>query len=1138
MQVGEEAAGPNVSMEQSSQDQIFYAVNPVESPLKPSITTADVERSHSRKGSGEVLTGESNQQRTVNIGLRQSVRTQKFATNKVRTAKYNLLTWAPKSLLTQFYRAANVYFLVISVLSAQFFSPKTPVSIIGTFSAVLFFTMLKEAYEDWGRHKSDRRVNHTQTQRLDRDSISFKRVQTQHICVGDIVKVEDDETFPADLLLLACEERKGLAFVNTMNLDGETNLKERLAVERTKMARDAEGLAALELAVHCDAPSASLVSWNCNVKVEGELIPVSSSQLLLRGCTLKNSGCVYGAVVYTGHETKSMLNSKEAPSKMSHVLRLMNRILYTVFGVQISLCLLFAGLSVNWKKNNADRHEYLVLDTTPDGQMYLIQVLTFLVAYSHLIPISLYVALEVVKLALAYLISHDKEMYYEEDSRPASCRTSDLVEELGQVSFVFSDKTGTLTRNVMEFKKCCIGDQVFGGGERGDAAPGVAGDPTPYQIVESRSSSNSQRREIERFFLSLALCHSVFPAEMADRPGCYKYQSTSPDELALVQGSADMGILLCSKEDNRLKLKLRSGLVQTWEILAEIAFTSERRRMSVIVREVGSRKVSLFTKGADSVMFPLLEQKQDLTQVELHINDFAREGLRTLVVGERELDSREFSEWFEVWHKLLLSSTPDKAERQAAHGARLEVDLTLLGVTAIEDKLQEGVPEAIESLMDAGIRVWVLTGDKQETAIQIAKACKLIRPACELIDLSCTNYEDFKDKLEQQSSRFRLKEDRKTLEATKASLQSMGRQVAVVIDGATLVWALNGEEHRNVFFNLGFISNSFICCRVSPAQKMQVVQLAKEQGPWITLAIGDGANDVSMIQEAHIGVGIAGKEGSQAVQSSDYAFAQFRYLTRLLLVHGRWNYRRVSWFICYYFYKNIAVVFAELSFAFFNGFSGQIYFVDWLPQLYNSFWTSWPCMFTYVFEQDLDAATSLQYPVAYAAGQRNLYFNYRLFWRWILMAVYHGALCYWVPFVGLSDPVDSQGLNNGLWWTSTLTFTLIIHIITLKLYLESYYWTKISLIAGFCSVLFYYLTVIVLNAPKVASVFQPQLTFVFFQLLGTGKTWLALVFTPIVALLPDIGLLLRQCLLHPTPIDKLRRKSHPLSQDEKELPLR
>lgn len=168
------------------------------------------------------------------------------------------------------------------------------------------------------------------------------------------------------------------------------------------------------------------------------------NQLLLRGCVLKNTDYVYGVVVYTGHESKVMLNSKEAPSKTSNVLRRMNKMLYTVFAFQALVCLTFAAGSVSWQSQNSDDHSYLEIDDVA-GHTYIIQTLTFYVAYSHLIPISLYVALEVVKLILAYLIGQDLEMYYAEDDRPTSCRTSDLVEELGQVEFIFSDKTGTLT---------------------------------------------------------------------------------------------------------------------------------------------------------------------------------------------------------------------------------------------------------------------------------------------------------------------------------------------------------------------------------------------------------------------------------------------------------------------------------------------------------------------------------------------------------------------------------------------------------------------------------------------------------------------------------------------------------------------
>ena len=234
--------------------------------------------------------------------------------------------------------------------------------------------------------------------------------------------------------------------------------------------------------------------------------------------------------------------------------------------------------------------------------------------------------------------------------------------------------------------------------------------------------------------------------------------------------------------------------------------------------------------------------------------------------------------------------------------------------------------------------------------------------------------------------------------------------------------------------------------------------MAKRSGSWITLGIGDGANDVSMIQEAHIGVGIAGKEGTQAMQASDYAFGQFRFLEKLVLVHGRWGYRRITFFICYYFYKNIMLVFTELWFSMYNGFSGQIFFLDWLSLLFNAFWTSFPCIFTYAFEQDLSAAQSLENPVAYGAGQKGVYFGFKRFWTWIVLALFHGTICYWVPMMSFGDIDDSDGETKGFWWTSTLSFTLVIHVVVIKLFIESVYWNKISIFVALFSLAFYYCT--------------------------------------------------------------------------------
>jgi len=348
-----------------------------------------------------------------------------------------------------------------------------------------------------------------------------------------------------------------------------------------------------------------------------------------------------------------------------------------------------------------------------------------------------------------------------------------------------------------------------------------------------------------------------------------------------------------------------------------------------------------------------------------------------------------------------------------------------------------------------------------------------------------------------------------------------------VIDGVSLMWAIeNSLETRSVFFKLGYLSNSCICCRVSPAQKMQIVQLAKENGTWITLAVGDGANDVSMIQEAHIGVGIAGKEGTQAVQSADYSISQFRFLQRLLLVHGRWGYRRISWFICYYFYKNIAVVFTELCFAFMNGLSGQIYFLDWLPMLYNAFWTSWPCMFTFIFEQDLRDTEALAYPSTYQAGQRRLYFTFKTFWTWVSMSVWHGLICFWLSFQGLGFAVNSNGWDTGLWWISTVSFTMVIHVVTLKLFIESIYWNKVntyllSRLAGCLSIVSYYLTVVVLNVGAMANIFQSQLSQLFFNILKTPRFWCVIIAGPFLAVLPDIYFKAYHNVFIPNPIEKI-----------------
>lgn len=260
-----------------------------------------------------------------------------------------------------------------------------------------------------------------------------------------------------------------------------------------------------------------------------------------------------------------------------------------------------------------------------------------------------------------------------------------------------------------------------------------------------------------------------------------------------------------------------------------------------------------------------------------------------------------------------------------------------------------------------------------------------------------------------------------------------------------MVWALSSPEVSQRFFEFGIRANSVICCRVSPKQKADVVNLAKRQNKYICLAIGDGANDVSMIMEAHIGVGIRGKEGTQAVRSADYAISQFCFLQRLLLVHGRSGYQRVSKMICYYFYKNVVLVFTELHFAYWNGFSGQIFFADWLPTLYNVFFTSWLCLFALMFERDVQDDRAVVNPILYSAGQLKVYFNFKIFWKWIGLSIFHGAGCFYFTGFLSGQLTNSTGTTYDHWVHSTLAFSIIINLVTYKLFLETSYWNIINM---------------------------------------------------------------------------------------------
>jgi phospholipid-transporting ATPase len=832
--------------------------------------------------------------------------TNKYVDNHISTAKYNVATFLPKFLFEQFSKFANIFFLFTAALQQiPNISPTNKYTTIGPLILVLLVSAGKELIEDYKRKSSDKTLNNSKARVL-RGS-SFQETKWINVAVGDIVRVESEEPFPADIVLLASSEPEGLCYIETANLDGETNLKIKQAIPETCVMVSSSDLSRLGGKLRSEQPNSSLYTYEATLTVaagggEKEL-PLQPDQLLLRGATLRNTPWIHGVVVFTGHETKLMRNATATPIKRTAVERQLNMLVLMLVGILIALSVISSIGDLIVRIFHSSELTYLgyTLSTTAlqKVQQFWSDIFTYWVLYSALVPISLFVTIELVKYWHAILINDDLDMYYDKMDTPAVCRTSSLVEELGMVEYIFSDKTGTLTCNQMEFKQCSIGGIQYAEEVPEDRRATIQ-DGIEVGIHDfSRIKENLQNHEssvlIHNFLALLATCHTVIPERTEEKGGAIKYQAASPDEGALVEGAVMMGYQFTARKPRSVQITVRGEQFE-YELLAVCEFNSTRKRMSTIFR-CPDGKIRCYCKGADTVILERLGGNNPHVDITLqHLEEYASEGLRTLCLAMREIPEQEFQEWWRVFDKAQTTVSGNRAEELDKAAEILERDFTLLGATAIEDRLQDGVPETIHTLQEAGIKVWVLTGDRQETAINIGMSCKLISEDMTLLIVNEENAMMTRDNIQKKLDAIRTQGDGTIAMDT----------LALVIDGKSLTYALEKDLEKN-FLDLAVMCKAVICCRVSPLQKALVVKLVKRHLKAILLAIGDGANDVSMIQAAHIGVGISGMEGLQAARSADVAIGQFRYLRKLLLVHGAWSYQRVSKVILYSFYKNITL---------------------------------------------------------------------------------------------------------------------------------------------------------------------------------------------------------------------------------------
>lgn len=1236
-----------------------------------------------------------------------------YVNNLITSSRYTLASFLPRQLIAQFSKLANCYFMMIAIfqLIPSWSTTGTSTTII-PLCIFISISMIREGWDDVKRHKLDKIENNNTTKVL-KDSnslpnhsyepdltfsksttsisrlrpsglsfdfnfndynndaeledkseepnsfqnekllkdlgISSTKTKWKDIKVGDIIRLENDEWVPADIILLTSTNEMGEVFIETMALDGETNLKSKLPnIELNKTTNKAKNLFDLSGTITSEDPNIDLYNYEGSLNIsnirtnEKETYPLGPDNVIYRGSIIRNTDCCLGVVIFTGEESKIRMNAIKNPRiKAPKLQRKINMIVAFMVLLVISISLFsFMGEKILHK-----RYESLNWYIASQSVGTAPTIMGFIIMFNTMIPLSLYVTMEIIKVVQMMLLQSDIDMYHQPSDTPAEARTATILEELGQVSYIFSDKTGTLTDNVMLFRKFSVCGvpwihdidllikkddhsdpndltDVFSADENINK-PGVkitAGRPSMASLNQKPLNKEKEKSEFDHhdiqsslefikyiqlnpnsifakkasfFLLSIALCHTCLPRKIQkkkednnindddsidslhaasinndedyehvgdDEDQQIEYQAASPDELALVQAGCDMGFILFDRKQKIVTLKTypdgfdNEPEFTKYEILDVIEFSSARKRMSVIVR-FPNNKIILFCKGADNIILErlvrsdlvsnvknevfrsvsqrrkaeaefilkkksielspqnsprnsfssnrlslsisrnsnnnrdiydnidslldsndedykfiennkksldleikkkyqlsssqyippnnlLLDEKFILERTLQHIDDFSSDGLRTLLYSYRELNVEEYSKWSKKYADAKTSLI-NRSEKIETIGKEFEEELILLGCTAIEDKLQDGVPETIEKLRRAGIRMWMLTGDKRETAINIGYSCKLIKDYSSVIILSNEDKNGNLNIVDKLTSIMTTTE----IELDKGNIA----HCVVVIDGSTLTDIENDVTLLTLFISLGIKANSVIVCRASPSQKAKMVlEVRAINKNKVTLAIGDGANDIAMIQSADVGIGITGKEGLQAARTSDYSIAQFRYLSKLLLVHGRYNYIRTSKFVLCTFYKELLFYLSQLIYQKYTLFTGSSLYESWSLSMFNTLFTSLPVLCIGMIDKDLNESTLIAIPELYQKGVKNETFNLPIFIQWVLLASLQSVTLSFLTFelFGFNALIDNTTYPVGV-----VLFTTFIIVINTKLnIIEMHTINKISVISWVVSV--------------------------------------------------------------------------------------
>ncbi|KAJ5768965.1 hypothetical protein N7520_003524 [Penicillium odoratum] len=979
--------------------------------------------------------------RGVFVGQHQS---SKYPPNIVSNAKYTPWSFLPRTLYNEFSFFFNIYFLlvalsqVIPVLRIGYMS-----SYIAPLACVVSISLGKEALDDIGRRRRDAEANAEEFTVVSLEgTVMDITKKSRDLKVGDVLKVRKNQRLPADVVILksvsndsgpsrqnslegtapgasadllgsdqepseaAADAISNLAepssasdtFIRTDQLDGETDWKLRVpsALSQSLSFNDFTRLkitasppdqrvndfvGTIELGppsgfydTHVNKSSTQLQnglsqddgSQNTNSA------PLTIDNTAWANTVLASNTITYAAIIYTGSQTRAALSTSPSRSKVGLLE-------YEINNLTKILCILTLALSIVLVALEG-------FEPTNDKVWY-VAIMIYLILFSTIIPMSLRVNLDMAKSVYGRFIERDKDI-------PGTVvRTSTIPEDLGRIEYLLSDKTGTLTQNEMELKKIHVGTVSYANEAMDEVASfirqGLAGNAltTPSTVFGTQAGQGAAprtRREIgsrvRDIVLALALCHNVTPTtEEEDGQKVTNYQASSPDEIAIVRYTEEVGLKLSYRDRHSVVLESTDSkqVVVRVRIMDIFPFTSDSKRMGIIVQfqqdenvlDAGSKpepEIWFYQKGADTVMSSIVATNDWLDEETANM---AREGLRTLVIGRKRLSLQQYQEFSSKYKQASLSLHDRDAGLTRVVGELLERDLELLGVTGVEDRLQRDVKSSLELMRNAGIKIWMLTGDKVETARCVAISAKLV---------SRGQYIHTVSKVTEKS-------------AAQEALDFLRNKTdcCLLIDGESLTLMLG--HFRSAFISVAVLLPAVIACRCSPTQKAEVANLIRQYTKKRVCCIGDGGNDVSMIQAADVGIGIVGKEGRQASLAADFSITQFHHLTKLLVWHGRNSYKRSAKLAQFIMHRGLIISVCQTMYSIAGHFDPKGLFINWLMIGYATVYTNAP-VFSLVFDRDVDERLANLYPELYKELKTGKSLSYRSFFTWVLISVYQGAV--------------------------------------------------------------------------------------------------------------------------------------------------